>query len=226
MMDQTRPTSPTKTDELTARLRADRLAEIADKLSAVQRSHILRPTALDRSALAEHRSTLDALIRRGLVTHVGNNWYRLTDAGAAVRKLIEPAPAELPAIPQDMMTEEITARCPNGWHRSAPARARQLCPECETGREVYDPYWVRNLVDRVGRELHDMDMLAAACAEGEQAPSAYQRGQRDTWAAAADYLQSAVRQSVARLGLAELLDASRAGASMAELAAIPQSREV
>lgn len=125
-----------------------------------------------------------------------------------------------------MMTEEITARCPNGWHRSAPARARQLCPECETGREVYDPYWVRKLVDRIGRELHDMDMLAAACAEGKQARMSHQSRIVNTWAAAAEYLTSAVQQSVAHLGLAELLDASRAGASMAELAAIPQSREV
>lgn len=29
-------------------------------------------------------------------------------------------------------TAAITRQCPNDWHRTAPARARVLCPECPT----------------------------------------------------------------------------------------------
>lgn len=84
--------------------------------------------------------------------------------------------------------------------------------------EAYDPFWVRNLVEMVGRELHDMDMLASQ----DLGDTGYARGQRDTWANAAKWLVGAVAQAAERLGLTEVLERSRAGASMAELAAIPQ----
>lgn len=122
-----------------------------------------------------------------------------------------------------MTTEQVTAKCPNGWHRSAPARARQLCPECATGREVYDPFWVRNLVEHVGRELHDLDRLAEGSDESPDTP--WSRGHRAGLKSAAEYLTSDVTQSVERLGLADVMAAARAGKGTAELAAIPQSRE-
>jgi hypothetical protein len=40
-----------------------------------------------------------------------------------------PAPADLVAQ-MDEAHEATTDRCPNEWHRSAPARRRMLCPEC------------------------------------------------------------------------------------------------
>jgi hypothetical protein len=206
----------------------------------------MRAALVDRAVVKYPQAR--GLEARGLATAAANNdmvggWHvTLTDTGEAARAAIL-----APLVPGVRVRHTLHGKVGRVvrvestydydvvtlvWDGSevetcgTPAYLMVEPPKAESDPEVFDPFWVRNLVDRVGRELHDMDMLAAACAEGEQAPWAYQRGQRDTWAAAADYLQSAVQQSVAHLGLAELLDASRAGASMAELVAIPQSREV
>lgn len=54
-------------------------------------------------------------------------------ARPAVEVTEEPAEAPTPAELVESMDEAheaTTARCPNEWHRSAPARRRMLCPEC------------------------------------------------------------------------------------------------
>lgn len=174
--------------------------------------------AMRTALLEEHASvhTGRALQRRGLAslgaTRNGHYALHLTEAG---RRAAGSLRSELDASP-------IVTRCPNPWHDSAPARARdkQLCPECPGYRaESYDPYWVRCLVETVGRELHDMDMLARSTGDRE---SGFARGQAAAWEAAAGYLSRAVRQSVDRLGLTDVLEGSRAGKGCAELASYPQ----
>lgn len=64
---------------------------MSERLSPAQRAALLAPRGAGSQAHAESRATLNALTRRGLATHLGNGWYRLTDDGARKRAAIERA---------------------------------------------------------------------------------------------------------------------------------------
>lgn len=49
------------------------------------------PHRPDRAFMIENRTTAAALQRRGLVTSIDNQWYRLTDAGARAHAAFEKA---------------------------------------------------------------------------------------------------------------------------------------
>lgn len=135
------------------------------------------------------------------------------------------SPAYLETVEDDgdelaRATEEAAVVLGDSGEEHGPptlAQARRAMAQ-SAAVEAYEPFWVRQLVETVGRELHYMDMLASQ----DRGDTGYARGQRDTFADAAKWLAGAVAQAADRLGLADVLEASRAGATVAEVAAVPQ----
>lgn len=64
---------------------------MSGRLTPAMRAALLAPRSTGTQAHAENRATLTALTRRGLATHLGSGYYKLTALGAGKRAAIERA---------------------------------------------------------------------------------------------------------------------------------------
>lgn len=114
-----------------------------------------------------------------------------------------------------MGADEYCGRCELELGDGDYVAGQRVCSECRVVVEcgcTYDPFWVRQLVQVVGNELRDFDMLARL--DPLPGQSAFGRGQSAGYEAAAGYLARAVRQSVEALGLTDVLEAARRSGAM------------
>jgi hypothetical protein len=105
--------------------RQDRAATPAEVEAPAQAEVMRQAAELARTAPTAEAAAEIMAEATGLTTEALAGWVAANWTGTG------PTPAELVAA-MDEAHEPTTAECENEWHRTAPARARLLCPECPT----------------------------------------------------------------------------------------------
>jgi hypothetical protein len=100
--------------------RQDRAATPAEVAAPAEADAIRTAAEAARVAPTQAEAAEIMAAAMGLPTEALADWAATNWVGTG------PTPAEL----VESMDEATTDRCPNEWHRTAPARRRMLCPEC------------------------------------------------------------------------------------------------